>query len=78
MRADLEANLRLRAVLDEVAARIGTRPVDVAFLLPGTEFAVMERGGLVKRMREAGIDDAAVVGEFVDEPKGKIRVRANP
>ncbi len=37
-----------------------------------------EAEGLVKRMREAGVDDAAIVGEFVDEPKGRIRVRANP
>jgi len=37
-----------------------------------------EAEGLVKRMHEAGVDDAAVVGEFVDEPKGRIRVRANP
>jgi selenide,water dikinase len=37
-----------------------------------------EADGLVKRMREAGVEDAAVVGEFVDEPKGRIRVQANP
>jgi selenide,water dikinase len=35
-----------------------------------------EAEGLVKRMREAGVDDAAIVGEFVTEPKGRIRVRA--
>ena len=29
---------------------------------------------LVKRMREAGIGDAAVVGEVVAHPKGRIRV----
>jgi selenide,water dikinase len=29
---------------------------------------------LVKRMREAGMDDAAVVGEVTAEPKGRIRV----
>jgi hypothetical protein len=27
-------------------------------------------------MREAGIDDAAIVGKFVAEPKGRIRVLA--
>jgi selenide,water dikinase len=32
--------------------------------------------GLTRRMREAGIDDAAIVGEFVPEPKGRIRIRA--
>jgi selenide,water dikinase len=34
--------------------------------------------GLTKRMHEAGIDDAAIVGEFVTEPRGRIRVRATP
>jgi hypothetical protein len=29
-------------------------------------------------MLEAGIDDAALVGEFVSEPKGRIRVLATP
>ena len=32
--------------------------------------------GLAKRMHEAGIDDAAIVGKFVTEPKGRIRVLA--
>ena len=32
--------------------------------------------GLTKRMREAGIDDAAIVGKFVTEPRGRIRVLA--
>jgi Zn-dependent protease with chaperone function len=61
MRADLEANPRLKSVLEEVAARIGTRPVDSVFLLPGTEFAVMERGGVLKRMRERA-DRCLLVG----------------
>ena len=38
--------------------------------------AAGEAEGLMKHMREAGIDDAAVVGEFVSEPKGRIRVLA--
>ncbi len=37
-----------------------------------------EAEGLVKRMREAGIDDAALIGEFVNEPKERIRVRTTP
>src|SRR5688572_13169960 len=35
---------RLRALLVEVAKRIGTRPVDNVYLTPGTDVAVMERG----------------------------------
>jgi len=42
---------RLRAVLDEVAARIGTRPVDSVYVTPGTEVAVLERGGLLRQLR---------------------------
>jgi hypothetical protein len=51
LRAELLTHPRLKAVLDAVAAEMGTRPVDTVFLLPGTEFAVMERGGLVKRLQ---------------------------
>jgi selenide,water dikinase len=32
--------------------------------------------GLLKRMQETGIDDAAIVGKFVTEAKGRIRVKA--
>lgn len=52
-RRDTEPGMRLqpgsypglRGVLDEVASRIGTRPVDNVYLTPGTDLAVMERGG---------------------------------
>lgn len=49
-RLDLDANPGLRATLDDVAATIGTRPVDAVFLTPGTEFAVFERGGMWRRL----------------------------
>ncbi|HTZ40442.1 MAG TPA: AIR synthase-related protein, partial [Syntrophales bacterium] len=35
-----------------------------------------ESEGLLKIMREAGIDDAAVVGVFVADGSGRIRVKA--
>jgi len=41
---------RLRKLLDEVAAMVGTRPVDSVYLTPATELAVFERGGLLKRL----------------------------
>jgi Zn-dependent protease with chaperone function len=44
MKVDLAAEPRLRALLDEVAARIGTRPVDNVYLTPSTDVAVLERG----------------------------------
>jgi len=49
-RLDLTAHPAIRRTLDEVAARIGTRPVDAVYLTPGTDVAVMERGGLSKRL----------------------------
>jgi Zn-dependent protease with chaperone function len=42
---------RLRDLLHEVAGKIGTRPVDNVYLTPGTELAVMERGGMLKQLR---------------------------
>lgn len=44
---------RLRELLREVAAKIGTRPVDNVYLTPGTELAVMERGGMLRQLRGA-------------------------
>ena len=44
IRLDLALEPKLRALLDAVAAKIGTRPVDNVYMTPGTEMAVMERG----------------------------------
>jgi Zn-dependent protease with chaperone function len=48
-RLDLAKQPRLRALLDDVAAKIGTRPVDNVYLTPATDLAVMQRG---KHQRE--------------------------
>jgi Zn-dependent protease with chaperone function len=48
---DLATEPRLRALLDEVAARIGIRPVDNVYLTPGTDLAVFERGGMLRQLR---------------------------
>lgn len=48
---DLTSEPDFRALLDEVAAKVGTRPVDRVFLTPGTEIAVFERGGLGDQLR---------------------------
>ena len=50
---DLDANPALRGVLAEVAARIGTRPVDRVYVTPFTDVAVFDRGGVVAQMRGA-------------------------
>lgn len=43
LRLDLSEEPKLRQLLDGVAARIGTRPVDNVYLTPSTDIAVMER-----------------------------------
>ena len=50
-RLDLRRHPRLRGLLGDVARRIGTRPVDNVYLTPGTELAVMERGGMGRQLR---------------------------
>jgi Zn-dependent protease with chaperone function len=70
---DLSAHPELRAVLDEVARRIGTRPVDHVYLTPHTDIAVFERGGVLKQLTGeterclvlgAGVLDGFEVGAF--------------
>jgi Zn-dependent protease with chaperone function/Flp pilus assembly protein TadD len=53
VRLDLSRNPRLRAVLDEVAGRVGTRPVNTVYVTPGTEVGVFERGGMMRQLRGA-------------------------
>lgn len=50
-RLDLGEHPRLAATLQEVADKVGTRPVDAVFLTPGTDVAVFERGGLGSQLR---------------------------
>lgn len=50
-RLDLDREPALREVLVNVAALVGTRPVDTVFMTPGTDIAVFERGGLVRKLR---------------------------
>lgn len=63
-RIDLEAHPRMRQVLDEVAARIGTRPVDHVYLTPFTDIAVLERGGMARQLR-GSTERALVLGAGV-------------
>ena len=61
---DLTRNPKMRAVLDDVAARIGTRPVDRVFLTPFTEVAVFDRGSLGAQLR-GGSDRCLILGAGV-------------
>jgi Zn-dependent protease with chaperone function len=51
---DLATEPKLRAVLDEVAGKIDTRPVDTVYLTPGVEVSVFERGGGLSRAAGLG------------------------
>lgn len=53
LRMDPAEEPQLAAVLRDVAGRIGTRPVDSVYLTPGTDLAVMERGGMLKQLGHA-------------------------
>ena len=73
LKLNLEAHSRLRRVLDQVAERIGTRPVDNVYMTPGTEVAVLERGGMLGQLRGtserclilgAGVLDGMQLGPF--------------
>lgn len=57
---------RLAALLREVAGRIGTRSVDTVYLTPGTDLAVMERGGLLAQLR-GGSERCLILGGGVLE-----------
>jgi Zn-dependent protease with chaperone function len=52
---------RLASLLREVAGRIGTRPVDNVYLTPGTDLAVMERGGMLAQLR-GGSERCLILG----------------
>jgi Zn-dependent protease with chaperone function/tetratricopeptide (TPR) repeat protein len=51
-RLELSQHPKLREVLEEVAAKVGTRTVDKVFLTPGTDIAVFERGSLAAQLRQ--------------------------
>lgn len=50
-RLDLDAHPRFRAVLQDVAREVGTRPVDTVYVTPSTDLGVFERGSLGKQLR---------------------------
>lgn len=54
LRLDPGEHPRLRALLDDVAGAVGTRPVDDVFVTAGTELAVFERGGPHTRLTGRG------------------------
>jgi Zn-dependent protease with chaperone function len=72
-RLDLSEQPRLRELLERVAAKIGTSPVDEVYLTPATDVAVMERGGMGRQLRGrterclilgVGVLDGMTVGQL--------------
>ena len=51
VKLDLAAYPALNELSNEVAAKVGTRPVDSVFLTPDTSIAVFERGGMLSQLR---------------------------
>jgi Zn-dependent protease with chaperone function len=50
MRLSVVEHPRFKAALEQAASRVGTRPVDVVFLTPGTDAGVYEQGGLARQL----------------------------
>ena len=44
----------LWALAEEIAGRVGTRPVDAIYVTPGVEVGVTERGGVLRKLRGQG------------------------
>ena len=61
LRIELRKHPKLAKVLEEVAARVGTRPVDCVYMTPQAEMAVTERGGLSRQLR-GGNERCLVIG----------------
>ena len=59
---ELQEHPRLREVLDEVAERVGTRPVDTVYLTPGVDIAVFEDSTTVQALRGADARRCLVLG----------------
>ncbi len=49
-----DASPRLWATAEEIAGRVGTRPVDAIYVTPAVEIAVTERGGALRKLRGQG------------------------
>jgi Zn-dependent protease with chaperone function len=65
----------LWTALREIAAAVGTRPVDEVFITPGTEIAVTERGSMAERLRDRG-NRQLILGVAVLEGLTDLQLRA--
>ncbi|MGE3543347.1 MAG: M48 family metalloprotease, partial [Kofleriaceae bacterium] len=73
---DLGKHPKLRAMLDDVAGVVGTRPVDVAYVLPGAEMAVTERGSLWASLRGKATERSLIMGIALFEGMTQLQLRS--
>jgi Zn-dependent protease with chaperone function len=72
----LDKHPKLRALLDDVAATVGTRPVDKAYLTPGTDMAVTERGGVWTSMRGGRTERSLIMGVGLFDGMTQLQLRS--
>lgn len=72
---DPASHPQLKQVLDEVAAAVGTRPVDLVYLTPGTDLAITEQPSLWRALRGARTERILIlgVGLFHDMKQRELR-----
>ncbi|HSQ67012.1 MAG TPA: hypothetical protein VLM85_27530 [Polyangiaceae bacterium] len=58
---ELDEEPKLRALLDEAASAVGTRPVDEVYVAPGASLEIVDRGGALAHLRGRG-ERALVLG----------------
>ena len=75
-RVDLDRQPRLRALLDEVAGKVGTRPVDAVYLTPGTDMGVTERAGLWSSMRASRVERNLIMGIGLFDGMTQLQLRS--
>ena len=75
-RVDLERQPRLRALLGEVAGKVGTRPVDAVYLTPGTDMGVTERAGLWSSMRASRVERSLIMGIGLFDGMTQLQLRS--
>ena len=73
---DFAKHKKLRVVLDEVAKEIDTRPVDVAYMTPGTDICVIERGSLWASLRGKRTERILIIGIGLFEGMTQLQLRS--
>ena len=75
-RVDLDRNPHFKDLLADVAGTVGTRPVDNAYLTPGTDMAVTERGGLWKAVSGQSRERCLIMGAGLLDGMKQIELRS--